>query len=106
MRFLLDNDVPDVIARVLKEAGDDVLFLRNTMPKKSADSVVLDYAAANQLILITCNRDDFIPLARNRTHSGLIILIRRRSRLLECANLLRLLDSAGQAGLASNINFA
>jgi hypothetical protein len=42
VRFLLDNDVPDVIARVLKEAGHDVLFLRNTMPKKSADSVVLD----------------------------------------------------------------
>ena len=27
MRFLLDNDVPDVVARVLMEAGYDVLLL-------------------------------------------------------------------------------
>jgi predicted nuclease of predicted toxin-antitoxin system len=47
------------------EAGHDVLLLRNVMPKKSSDPVVLDYAAANRLLLITCNRDDFIPLARS-----------------------------------------
>ena len=64
------------------------------------------YAAANRLLLITCNRDDFIPLARSRTHFGLIVLIRRRSRIVECANLLRLLNSAGESGLAGNINFA
>ena len=106
MRFLLDNDVPDVVARVLMEAGHDVLLLRNVMPTKSSDPVVLDYAAANRLLLITCNRDDFIPLARSRTHFGLIVLIRRRSRIVECANLLRLLNSAGESGLAGNINFA
>ena len=36
----------------------------------------------------------------------LIVLIRRRSRIVECANLLRLLDSAGESGLSGNINFA
>jgi predicted nuclease of predicted toxin-antitoxin system len=106
VRFLLDNDVPDVAARVLMEAGHDVLLLRNVMPKRSSDPVVLDYAVTNGLLLITCNRDDFIPLARARTHYGLIVLIRRRSRIVECANLLRLLDSAGESGLAGNINFA
>jgi len=104
--FLLDNDVPDVVARVLMEAGHDVLLVRNVLPKRSPDPAVLDYAAANGLLLVTCNRDDFIPLARARTHSGLIVLIRRRSRIAECANLLRLLDSAGESGLAGNINFA
>lgn len=106
MRFLLDNDVPDVVARVLIQAGHDLLLLRNVMPKRSSDPVVFDYVVANGLLLITCNRDDFIPLARTRTHSGLIVLIRRRSRIVECANLLRLLDSAGESGLAGNINFA
>jgi predicted nuclease of predicted toxin-antitoxin system len=106
VRFLLDNDVPDVVARVLMEAGHDVLLLRNVMPKRSSDPAVLDYAAANSLLLITCNRDDFIPLAQARSHSGLIVLIRRRSRIVECANLLRLLDSAGESGLAGNMNFA
>ena len=106
MRFLLDNDVPDVIARVLVEAGHDVRLLRNFLPKKSPDAAVLDYAAAKGSILVTCNRDDFIPLASARTHSGLIILVPRRSRIVECAKLLRLLDSAGESGLVGNINFA
>ena len=81
MLFLLENDVPEVVARVLMEVGHDVLLLRNVLPKRSPDTAVLDYAAANGLLLITCNRDDFIPLARARTHSGLIVLIRRRSRI-------------------------
>jgi hypothetical protein len=33
-------------------------------------------------------------------------LIRRPSRILECAKLLRLLESAGESRLAGNINFA
>ena len=106
MRFLLDNDVPDVVARVLEEAGHEVFLLRGVLPKKSVDAAVLDYATANALVVITCNRDDFIPLASSRAHSGLLILIRRRSRILERAKLLRLLESAGQSGLAGNINFA
>jgi predicted nuclease of predicted toxin-antitoxin system len=85
VRFLLDNDVPDVVARVLVEAGHEVFLLRSVLPKKSVDSAVLDYATANALLIITCNRDDFIPLASIRAHSGLIILIRRRSRILEFA---------------------
>ena len=87
MPFLLDNDVTDVVARVLVEAGHEVFLLRNVVPRKSVDSAVLDYATANALVLITCNRDDFIPLASTRAHSGLIILIQRRSRILECAKL-------------------
>jgi predicted nuclease of predicted toxin-antitoxin system len=103
--FLLDNDMPDMVARVLVAAGHEVL-LRNVLPKKSVDSAVFDYATANALLLITCNRDDFVPLASTRAHSGLIILIRRRSRILESAKLLQLLESAGDSGLAGNINFA
>lgn len=106
MRFLLDNDVPDTVARVLSEAGHEVLLLRDAMAPRSSDAAVLDYAVANQLMLVTCNRDDFIPLARERSHAGLIVLIRRRSRIAECANLLRLVESATESGLAGNINFA
>jgi hypothetical protein len=103
--FSARQRLPDVVARALVEAGHDVLLLRNPMPKKSPDSVVLDYAVANGLILITCNRDDFIPLASARVSFGINHFIRRRSRILECARLLRLLDSAGQS-LSGNINFA
>jgi len=50
VRFLLDNDVPDAVARVLMEAGHDVLLFRDVLPKKSSDPAVLDYAVANGLL--------------------------------------------------------
>ena len=43
---------------------------------------------------------------RERTSSGLIILIRRRSPEAECTNLLRLTRKAGEQALRGNINFA
>jgi hypothetical protein len=68
--------------------------------------VVLDYAFQHNLIVITCNRDDFLRLAREHPHHGIVIVIRRRSRAAERASLLRLVESAGAEGLADNINFA
>jgi hypothetical protein len=78
--FLLDNDVPDVVARVLVEAGHEVMLLRNVLPKKSVDSAVLDYAAANALLLITCNRDDFIPLIAVKKFQEICWQLRRIAR--------------------------
>jgi hypothetical protein len=57
-------------------------------------------------VLITCNRDDFLELAMHAPHAGLIVLIRRRSRIEECGKLLRLLKVAGAGGIAGNVNFA
>jgi hypothetical protein len=57
--------------------------------------------------MVTCNRNDFLALAaHNSRHSGLIILIRRRSRQIECAKLAVLLRRAGEVGIAGNVNFA
>lgn len=67
---------------------------------------MLAYASAHGLILITCNRDDFLALAPTRPHSGLILLFRRKSRTAERAALVRLIEKAGAPGLSGNINFA
>jgi len=56
--------------------------------------------------LITCNRDDFLAVASRLPHHGIIILVRRKSRALERAAVVRLLDSAGESELRDNINFA
>jgi hypothetical protein len=56
--------------------------------------------------LVTCNRDDFISLGSQRPHSGIIIVVRRRSRAPERAALLALIERATEAGLPGNINFA
>ena len=39
-------------------------------------------------------------------HPGLIVLVRRPSRQIECARLRTLLSRAGEAGIEGNINFA
>ena len=106
MKFLLDHDVPDRIADVLLAAGHECVRLREVLPKESADSDVLSHATANRLLLVTCNRDDFLVLSGARSHAGIIVLIRRDSRVAECAALLRLLDKAGESGLAGKFNFA
>ncbi len=106
MTFLLDQDVPDAIARVIPQSGHRAVRLREIIPPDSPDLAVLQAAQKQNAILITCNRDDFLTLATTNAHAGIVILIRRPSRAAECAHFLRLLQSAGETGLRHNINFA
>ena len=106
MIFLLDHDTPDDLAYSLASLGHQVVRLRETLPKESEDARVLAHAHNQGWILITCNRDDFLTLAKSQPHCGLIILIRKRTRVAERAALIRLLDKAGEAGIRNNINFA
>lgn len=63
-------------------------------------------AREQNLIVITGNRDDYLTLTRSQPHNGVIILIRRKTRVAERAALIQLLDRAGETGLRYNINFA
>jgi predicted nuclease of predicted toxin-antitoxin system len=106
MTFLLDHDVPENLTYSLRELGHQVLHLRNVLPLETDDRDVLAYAHKQGWVLITCNRDDYLALARTQPHCGLIILIRRRTRVAERTALVRLLDKAGDPGITNNINFA
>lgn len=106
MRFLFDHDVPDDLAFALEALGHHVLKLREARPTTAPDDEVLRLAAEQDRVLITCNRDDFLTAASRVPHHGIIILVRRKSRALERAAVVRLLDSAGESGLRDNINFA
>lgn len=106
MTFLFDDDVPDDLSHLLAHLGHRVTFLREVLPRDTPDAAVLDHAIRHGLILVTCNRDDFVALGSERPHHGIIIVIRRRSRAHERAALLRLLERATETGLASNISFA
>jgi predicted nuclease of predicted toxin-antitoxin system len=106
MRFLLDHDVPDTIAGTLAQGDHDVYLLRGVLPVNTSDHDVLQYAHDESLVLVTCNRDDFLGLAAEHPHAGIIIVIRRRTRLAECAAIFRLLRAAGEQGILGNINFA
>ena len=106
MKFLFDHDVPDEMAYGLEALGHEVFKLRELTPPDGTDEQVMRLAAERDCVLISCNRDDFLTLANKMVHVGLIILVRRRSRALERAALVSLLDKAGEAGIRNNINFA
>ena len=106
MRFFLDHDVPEEVARVLEAEGHEIIRLRTVLPVTASDTDALAYAAGHNLFVVTCNRDDFLKLAVTQENPGLIILIRRDTRQIECAHLLTLLDRAGETGITANINFA
>jgi predicted nuclease of predicted toxin-antitoxin system len=106
VKFLLDHDVPDDAGFSLEALGHEVSRLREVLPIKAPDEQVLRLSSERNCVLVTCNRDDFVPLASQMRHAGIIILFRRKSRALERAALVRLLDRAGESGIRGNLNFA
>ena len=106
MKFFLDHDVPVEIGRVLARGGHEVILLADVLPTTATDDQVFSAAQAKGAVLVTCNRDDFLLLAESRSHLGLIVVVRRRTRVAECAAVLRLVSRAGASGLRHNINFA
>lgn len=113
MRFLLDHDVPDPVAHLLRHWGHEPIPLREALPTTASDDKVFAHAQSLRLIIISCNRNHFLALAQAaltdyppRPFAGLIVLVRRRTRQAECSRLLRLSRRAGEDGIAGNINFA
>ena len=106
MKFLFDHDVPDDLVYTVQASGHQVQLLRTVLPVSTADDDVLRFAGERGEVLVTCNRDGFVTASTRVAHCGIIILIRRRSRALERAAFIRLLDNAGEVGIRDNINFA
>ena len=67
MTFLLDQDVPDPIARVTQQAGHQAFRLREQIPADSPDDAVLSFAHSRQALLVTCDRDDFLNAGKRET---------------------------------------
>jgi hypothetical protein len=110
---LLDHDVPDEVAAVLKHLRHEVFLVREALSATTPDSDIFAFAQREQLLIITCNRGHFLALAQaafeakpHQPFHGLIVLIRRRTRQSECAHVLALLRHAGESGLIGNINIA
>lgn len=106
MTFLFDNDVPEDCAYGLEALGHQVVRLRAVLPTESRDEEVFQFANSQGWILVTCNRDDFLSQIGESPFSGLIVLVRRRSRALERAALVQLVEREGETGLPGAVHFA
>ena len=107
MKFLLDHDVPQEVAHLLKHWGHAVTLLKEVLHISTSDDEVFAYGCEHHLVIITCNRNHFLSLAgESLNHPGVIILIRRRSRQIECVHIHTLLAKAGEIGIIGNVNFA
>lgn len=106
MTFFFDHDVPEDAAFALEAMGHQVIRLREVLPTTTKDDEVFRFANANDYILVTCNRDDFLSLIGDAPFSGLIVLVRRPRRALERAALVQLIERVSEAGLRGAIHFA
>jgi hypothetical protein len=58
--------------------------LREVLLVRVNDLEVFNYVGEHGSILIICNRDDYLSLAAKESNPGIIILMRRLSRHVEC----------------------
>ena len=75
-RFYSNENFPQIMVRLLREKGYDVLTSKEAGQANQgiSDQSVLVFGIETNRIIITLNRDDFIQLHRqNRQHCGIVI---------------------------------
>lgn len=81
MKFLVDEDLSEEIASILRAKGVDAVHVRDIGLSGAEDQEVLDEAAHQKRCVITRNRNDFLMLTEfyfqeNRPHHGVLIVTR------------------------------
>jgi hypothetical protein len=82
MRFLLDEDVNPAVAEICRGLGLDVVSVHEIQRRGYTDEPQLRYAAAENRLVVTRNRDDFIKLTvdfyqAGHAHAGVLIVPHR-----------------------------
>jgi hypothetical protein len=57
LKFLTDNCVPDSVGQALRDAGHEVICLRDILPTNSPDPIVASVAELNDAILVSFDKD-------------------------------------------------
>ncbi len=82
IKLYLDEDVDILVADLVQARGFDVLTVRDAGLLAIADEEQLEYSAKIGRAIVTHNRCDYEELAKlyfeqGKTHSGIIIAVRR-----------------------------
>jgi len=73
VKFFLDHDVPDEMEQLLRYWKHDVMRLREVLPSTATDSAIFEFAQREQRIIISCNRNHFLKLARETVEKDSIL---------------------------------
>lgn len=79
MRFLIDENVPDSVARFLAARGHEVLYARELLPSGTPDQVIATLGDELECIIVSWDRD-FDRLV-SRAPTGSRAALRRLGRL-------------------------
>jgi predicted nuclease of predicted toxin-antitoxin system len=94
LRLLADENVPGPIVRALRDAGHDVLWMRDSGPG-AADAEVMALAQREMRVLLTFDKDfgELAFKARLSADSGIILFrLSGSSPSADCARVLALFD--------------
>lgn len=74
----LDEDVSYKIAQLLRDKGYHAVSVYEVGLGEDSDEAQLSYATAHQMAVLTCNKKDFLKLAKqwtsaNRTYHGILV---------------------------------
>ena len=80
MRFFLDEDLSDRVARIARDLGLDVCSVHEVNREELDDPEQFDYATEHNMVMVTRNRDDFLALndeyhAAGMPNCGLLIVL-------------------------------
>jgi predicted nuclease of predicted toxin-antitoxin system len=62
MRYFLDEDLSDEVARIARNLGLDVCSVHEVNRDALDDPEQFDYATEHNMVMVTRNRDDFLAL--------------------------------------------
>jgi predicted nuclease of predicted toxin-antitoxin system len=75
VKLLLDENVSPKVAEILRGDGVDAAHVRDRALLEADDATVLERAFGEDRILVTCNVDDFVKLARAQDiHADIVLL--------------------------------
>jgi len=69
MRFLIDEDVPDSVAKFLEEKGHEVVYAREIVLPGTPDEVIAALGNENEAVVVTCNTRDYKKIASRTVRS-------------------------------------
>ena len=84
MRFFLDEDLSDEVARIARNLGLDAHSVHELGRRGLSDAEQFDYAITEHMVMVTRNRNDFLALndlhrQADRPNCGLLIVHRSLS---------------------------